>query len=91
MALAFNVGNEASQPECEAMPRVVALQMSAPRDFDIVDVGTTSWAPPRAAPGEKPRGIPHSTIRLFARNDPMTTSTRWPRLTAWVGFEKAIQ
>jgi len=20
-------------------------------DFDIVDVGTTSWAPPRAAPG----------------------------------------
>jgi len=54
VALAFNVGNEASQPECEAMPRVVALQMSAPRDFDIVDVGTTSWAPPRAAPGEKP-------------------------------------
>ncbi len=35
--------------------------------------------------------IPHSTIKLFARNDPMTTSTRWPGLTAWVGFEKAIQ
>ena len=36
-------------------------------------------------------GIPHSTTRLVARNDPMTTSTRWPRFTARVGFEKAIQ
>src|SRR5579863_9095918 len=35
--------------------------------------------------------FPHSTTRLVARNEPMTTSTRWPRLTASVGFEKAIQ
>lgn len=34
---------------------------------------------------------PHSTMRLFARNDPMTTSTLWPRFTAKVGFENAIQ
>ena len=35
--------------------------------------------------------IPHSTTRPFARNDPMTMSTRWPRFTARVGFAKAIQ
>jgi len=42
-------------------------------------------------PINQTNGIPHSTKRLVARNEPMTTSTRWPRFTARVGFEKAIQ
>jgi hypothetical protein len=44
---------------------------------------------PTRAPAD--RCIHHSTRRLAARNEPMTTSTRWPRFTASVGFEKAIQ
>ena len=37
------------------------------------------------------RRYPYSTARPYARNDPMTTSTWWPRFTARVGFAKAIQ
>ncbi len=44
-----------------------------------------------SATAKQAAGNPHSTTRLVAWNEPMTTSTRWPRLTASVGFEKAIQ
>ena len=53
------------------------------------DNRAASWL--MTSPDTPVGGSPHSTTKLFARNDPMTTSTRWPGFTARVGSRKAVR
>lgn len=67
MALAFNMGNDgiATGVRSDAWGSSRSRSLLRAHDFDVVDVGTTSWAPPRAAPGEKqlPSGSELQTLK----------------------------
>lgn len=69
--------------------RPCADDADPPGEYCTITVQLLPWLV--TSPETPVGGSPHSTTKLFARNAPMTTATRWPGFTARVGFEKAMQ